>query len=152
MTITICELDVAKLTALLDEERAKNTNLQDLLNKSLAVWASGDLNKVRMEYENLKAEYLLKDLLRDIPGIDRAFISKPMLDRNIKRKHSNLPIIVIGNFNHFKLMEITVKATLELNRDIEMLKYKAEEWEVMLDDKQSFAVKAEVGDKVVLKS
>lgn len=149
--MTTVEIEVEELTALLAEERAKNANLQDLLNKSLAVWSSGDLYKVRISYENLKSEYLLKDLLKDIAGIDRAFISKPLLERNIKRKHSNLPVIVIGNFNHFDLVDVTIKATLELNREIEMLKYKTDEWAVMLDDKHSFAVKAEAGDKIILK-
>ena len=141
---------MAELKALLAEERAKNINLQDLINKILAVRTSGDLNKVRVDYENFKAEYLLKDLMKDISGIDRAFISKPLLERNIKLKCSNLPVIVIGGFNHFDLLDVTIKATLELNRGVEMLKYRLEEWVVMLDDKQPFAVKAEAGPKIVL--
>ena len=149
MTITT---KMAELTNLLVEERAKNAELQVLLDASLAVWLSGDLYKVKVKYENIKAEYLLKDLMKDIPGIERAFISKQLLDRNIKRKQSNLPVIVIGDFNHFDLVDVTIKATFELNRDVEMLKYKADEWAVMLDDMHSFAVKAEAGDKIVLKS
>jgi hypothetical protein len=149
--MTTTKTEVAELTTLLEEERAKNAELHELLDKSLAVWTSGDLYKVKVKYENIKAETFIKDLMKDVSGIDRAFISVPMLDRDIKRKSSNLPVIVIGDFNHHDLLKITVKAILDLNREVVMLKYSAGEWAEMLAEKRSFAVKAEAGDKIMLK-
>ena len=140
-----------ELTTLLEEERAKNAILHKLLDESLAVWTTGALYKIQVKYSNIKAEAFIKDLMKDVSGIDRAFISKPMLERDIKRKSSNLPVIVIGDFNHHDLLKITIKAILDLNREVVMLKYSSAEWSEMLVENHSFAVKAEAGAKIMLK-
>lgn len=145
------ETEVAELTTLLVGARAKNAELHELLDKSLAVWTTGELSKIQVKYSNIKAEAFIKDLMKNVAGIDRAFISVPMLERDIKRKSSNLPVIVIGNFNHHDLLKVTIKAILDLNREVVMLKYSSAEWSEMLAENHSFAVKAKAGDKIVLK-
>jgi hypothetical protein len=142
---------VAELSTMLKEERAKNATLHELLDASLAVWTSGDLFKIKVRYENIKAEIMLKELLMDIPSVDRAFISKSMMNREIKRRSSSLPVIVIGSFKSRDLLDLTLKVTFELNRDLILLKYSREAWAKMLAVGQSFAVKAEASDKIILK-
>lgn len=76
----------------------------------MAVWKAGSLSKIQVKYSNIKAQYILKDLLKNVAGIDSAFISAPLHERDIKRRSFNLPVIVVGNFNHIDLLDITVKA------------------------------------------
>jgi hypothetical protein len=49
------------------------------------------------------------------------------------------------------LLDLTLKVTFELNRDLILLKYSREAWAKMLAVGQSFAVKAEASDKIILK-
>lgn len=143
--------EVAELTTLLEEERAKNAILHKLLDESLTVWTTGALSKIQVKYSNIKAEYILKDLMKDVSGIDRVFISMPLLERDINHRSSNLPVIIIGNFNHLDLLDITVKAINELDREVVMLHYSPEEWSEMLAGNDEFAAKVEAGDKILLK-
>jgi hypothetical protein len=142
---------VGELSVLLAEERAKNAELHDLIGASLEVYTTGALAKVKVRYENIIAEIMLKELLMDIPSVDRAFISKPMLDRETKRRSSSIPVLIIGSFKSRDLLDLTLKIALELKRDLILLKYSSEAWAKMLAVGQNFAVKAEASDKIILK-
>lgn len=145
------DLSAPELIKLLELERAKNADLKELLDESLAVWTVAEFAELNAKYNIVKARYLLPELIKTVAGVSRAWISLPLMERNLEHGSNKIPTFVIGNFKSREFYEkVVVIALMELDREVIPLSYTESEWATMIADNDSFAVKAEAGDKINL--